>query len=238
MNRRAYIIKIFSWSTIIVGGALFFVYGGYDDSPGAQGLGLIAVLGGATALFKMWRQRYATTDITVVRQTPEDVVGTTKVYYQAWLATYPNEDAGVTKRDVEHHFASAFRQEALQKKRTYLQNQPEHHLSLVAKAASGKIVGVCNVLRNEDRNVLRSLYVLPKYQGRGVGSALWDEVQDFLDSEKDTVVEVVDYNQPAIDFYISKGFVATGKQRQEERFRMQSGAIFTGVELVRPGTSS
>ena len=33
-------------------GAFIFVYGGYDDSPGAQMLGLIAVIGGIVGAIK------------------------------------------------------------------------------------------------------------------------------------------------------------------------------------------
>jgi hypothetical protein len=36
---------------IFLGGCLF-VFGGYDDSPGAQGLGILIGLGGATLLYK------------------------------------------------------------------------------------------------------------------------------------------------------------------------------------------
>ncbi len=34
-----------------------FIYGGYDDSPGGQGLGLLLVIGGVVGLAKSKRKR-------------------------------------------------------------------------------------------------------------------------------------------------------------------------------------
>lgn len=36
----------------ILAGAIMFVYGGYDDSPGGQLLGLLAVVGGIVGVVK------------------------------------------------------------------------------------------------------------------------------------------------------------------------------------------
>lgn len=46
------IIKILLFILAILFGVFMFVYGGYDDSPGAQGLGLIAVIGGIIGIIK------------------------------------------------------------------------------------------------------------------------------------------------------------------------------------------
>jgi len=37
---------------IILFGVFIFVYGGYDDSPGAQGLGVLSVVGGVVGIIK------------------------------------------------------------------------------------------------------------------------------------------------------------------------------------------
>lgn len=170
--------------------------------------------------------------IEVSRQKPEDVEGITNVYYQSWLSTYPNKEAGVTREDVEYKFQDAFSEEGLAKRRNYIENRKDNELFLMAKE-NGKVVGVCGVVREEGANKLRTIYVLPEYQGKGVGSRLWEEARKFLDAGQDTFVEVVDYNQNAIDFYKRKGFVDTGKRHQDEKFRMKSGAIFTEMEMMR-----
>ena len=37
---------------VILIGVFFFIYGGYDDSPGGQLLGLLAVIGGIVGIIK------------------------------------------------------------------------------------------------------------------------------------------------------------------------------------------
>jgi hypothetical protein len=51
------IIKITCFLLIILFGAFMFVYGGYDDSPGAQGLGGLAVIIGLAGLIKIKYRR-------------------------------------------------------------------------------------------------------------------------------------------------------------------------------------
>jgi hypothetical protein len=46
-------IKILSFIFLIMFGVFIFIYGGYDDSPGAQGLGLLVVIGGIYYLVRM-----------------------------------------------------------------------------------------------------------------------------------------------------------------------------------------
>lgn len=48
MNKR----KIFYPILVILFGAFIFVYGGYDDSPGAQLLGLLVVIFGVVGVVK------------------------------------------------------------------------------------------------------------------------------------------------------------------------------------------
>lgn len=45
-------IKMICFALLIPLGAFLFVYGGYDDSPGAQGLGLLVVITGAVGATK------------------------------------------------------------------------------------------------------------------------------------------------------------------------------------------
>jgi len=52
VNFRMRKIKITGFIVLILLGVFVFVYGGYDDSPGAQLLGLIAIIGGIVGLIK------------------------------------------------------------------------------------------------------------------------------------------------------------------------------------------
>jgi hypothetical protein len=49
MNKK---IKIAFFILAILFGIFIFIYGGYDDSPGAQGIGVLAVIGGIIGIIK------------------------------------------------------------------------------------------------------------------------------------------------------------------------------------------
>jgi ribosomal protein S18 acetylase RimI-like enzyme len=171
--------------------------------------------------------------VQIVPECAEDVEGVAHVRYQTWLATYPSEISGVTREDIELRFANAFSEENIQKRKVFLENLGKNELNLVAKE-NGRVVAFCSVVKEDEMNRLRAIYILPEHQRKGIGSCLWEEARKFFDPQKPTWVEVVDYNEGAINFYKSKGFVATGNRRQDERFRMPSGAIFTEIEMIRP----
>jgi hypothetical protein len=49
--------KIFASVLAIAFGAFLFVFGGYDDSPGAQGLGLLIVIAGVVGVIRSRKKR-------------------------------------------------------------------------------------------------------------------------------------------------------------------------------------
>jgi drug/metabolite transporter (DMT)-like permease len=53
MNMRT--IKILGFVLLVLFGAFMVVYGGYDDSPGAQLLGVVAAIGGIVGLVRSLR---------------------------------------------------------------------------------------------------------------------------------------------------------------------------------------
>lgn len=52
------IIKVAVFVIFILLGVFMFVYGGYDDSPGAQLLGVLLVIGGIVGAVKSWKRKY------------------------------------------------------------------------------------------------------------------------------------------------------------------------------------
>jgi ribosomal protein S18 acetylase RimI-like enzyme len=161
----------------------------------------------------------------------EDAHGIQEVFYKTWLATYPNADAGITVEDIEDKFKDAFSEETLNKRREKIANPPEGQFLLIAKD-DDKVVGLCSVIKEVERNKLSTLYVLPEYQGKGIGRALWERARGFLDTNKDTYLEVATYNANAIAFYTKLGFEDTGK-RLDFQGTLKSGNAIPEMEMLK-----
>ncbi len=162
---------------------------------------------------------------------PEDYVGIEEVFYRTWLSTYPNEEIGITEDDIEDRFKNRSKPEVIKKRKERIGNPPSDEKFFVAKEDK-IIVGVCRVSLKEDRNQLQAIYVLPEYQGRGIGKMLWSEAQKFFDPEKDIYVELAVYNKGALEFYKKLGFVDTGRRIKNDNFKMKSGVVIPEMEMV------
>jgi hypothetical protein len=169
--------------------------------------------------------------IEVVLAQPGDARGIQEVYYRTWLDTYPNEEFGITIDDIEDQYKDAFTEETLQRRATGIEHPPEGHLILVAKDGE-KVVGTSRIIQNPDKDQLKTIYVLPEYQGKGIGRALWNKIQTLIDTSKDMVVQVTTYNTPAIEFYKRLGFEDTGKRWEDEKFKFKSGAKMPEQEMI------
>lgn len=168
-------------------------------------------------------------DIKISPAKSEDSAGMQEVFYKAWLATYPNEEHGITRDDIEERFKDPVA--GIEQRKKNILEIAGNKKYLVAKVGE-QIVGLCRVVKHEDRNELQAIYVLPEYQGKGIGYALWQETKKFFDPTKDTIVQVATYNKKAITFYEKLGFRDNGKRFTEERFRMKSGNIMPEMEMV------
>ncbi len=177
------------------------------------------------------------TEIAIARATPDDVIGIQDVAYHGWLATYPNAKHGITVDDIEDRYKDRHTEERITQGREQMANPPEGQTTLIAKEG-GKIVGFCRATKHPDRNQLYAIYVLPEYHGRGIGRAMWQEAQQYLDSNKHTIVEVAIYNTKAIKFYEGLGFTDTSKRMSNSKFKMKSGAVIPEMEMRRESEST
>lgn len=172
-------------------------------------------------------------NIKILEAIEDDVLGMQVVYHRAWLTTYPNEEAGITVEDIEDYFKDAYSESTIEKSKDALRNLNRNTTQLLVAKDDEKIVGVCRLVKFEDKNQLKTIYVLPEYQGKGIGTLLWQEILKFSDPEKDIFVEVATYNAQAIGFYSKLGFQDTGRRFTEERFRFKGGATIPEMEMVR-----
>lgn len=188
---------------------------------------------GSVMTFKFEPDRlYCMEEIKILDAVPDDALGITNVFYKAWLATYPNKERGITIEDIEDSYKEDFSTEKIENLKELIRNLPKNKKRLVAKKGE-LIVGACTVIRNKNNNHLRTLYVLPEFQNRGIGTRLWNKAMEFFDPKKDTIVQVADYTQNAIDFYKRLGFVDTGKRTAQESGSFKSGAVIIDMEMVK-----
>lgn len=172
-------------------------------------------------------------DIIITTPKVEDVWGIQNVYHKSWLATYPNEKHKITVSDIEHYFIDSFKEETLNKKRQAILNpDPDSKIKSFIAKDNEKVVGVCRIELLPERNQLKTIYLLPEYFGKGIGTKLWSEAKKLFDPKKDTYVEMASYNDRAIAFYKKIGFVDTGRRFEDEKFRNKSGSITPQMEMV------
>ncbi len=153
-----------------------------------------------------------------------------EVFDKTWLATYPNKKYGITVDDIKDHIEK--RHKKIKKsKKDNIKNSPKEQILLIAKEGT-KVVGACRIILKEDRNQLQAIYVLPEYQGKGIGTMFWHEVQKYADPIKDFYVELAVYNKNALNFYKKLGFIDTKRRIKNERLRMKSGNIIPEMEMI------
>jgi GNAT superfamily N-acetyltransferase len=170
-------------------------------------------------------------DIRLTTPLPEDARGITTLLYKTWLATYPNEKLGITAEDIEETYKNEFSEKTINKRAEAYRTPSPKVKRMIAKDGD-IVVGMIAMIRNVENNQLRTVYVLPKYQGKGIGTMLREAVKDFADPSKDIIVQVADYNNQAIKFYEKIGFVDTGKRWNDEQFKLKSGAQIPEMEMV------
>lgn len=171
-------------------------------------------------------------EILIRDATPDDVRAIREVYYKTWLATYPNDAHGILKSDIEDRYKHSFGDESIKSGQDALRNLSADERVIVA-LADGVVVGTSRLKRGGERNEMRTIYILPEYQGQGLGKAVFAESLAWWGDDKDIQIDTAVYNYQAIKFYEGLGFVATGETFTEEEFRMPSGGIIHEQRMVR-----
>lgn len=159
-----------------------------------------------------------------------DIHGIQEVFYKTWLATYPNKKFGIKADDIKDRFKNSFSKQTFEKIWERIKNSIDEE-TLIAKDKN-KVIGVCRIVINKERNQLQAIYILPEYQGIGIGKLLWKETNKLFNLNKDIFVEVASYNKRAISFYKKLGFVSTGRKWLNEKYKMKSGAVIPEIEMV------
>src|ERR1700721_280750 len=117
-------------------------------------------------------------NINISKAIPEDSYGITSVRRQTWRVTYPNEKEGITKEEIEQALNKSTIEEESIKRAEIIKNNKDIHI-WVAKNGD-VIVGYAESQKNEDKNRIGAIYILPEYQKQGIGSKLMTNVLSWL----------------------------------------------------------
>ena len=173
-------------------------------------------------------------EITIENPAPEDARAIREVQYEAWKTTYPSEESGITEDDIEWYFRDfkkSFSEKALKETERELEELPEGQKVLVAKDGD-EVVGYAWLMKGDEQNEVGAIYILPDYQGEGIGKKILKDAEEYFDTNKDTVLTVAEHNKNAIAFYEGLGFDDTGK-RLSSGLTFPSGAEYKQIEMLR-----
>ena len=150
-----------------------------------------------------------------VRMTTEtDLDDIARVRETSWIATYPNEEHGITeliiRRRLLNKTVPVDREERARNLSNAIAN--ENKLNLIVTIDGGAVIGFLFGEKFETYNELHAMYIEPDHQRKGAGHALMKHFVGWCDSTKNTKLHVVQYNVRAIEFYKKWGFEISEKR--------------------------
>lgn len=164
-----------------------------------------------------------------------DIPAIGDITHITWLATYPNQEEGITVADVESVYTidqNSAEYITKQERRIARYSNPNFHIWVAEN--NGKIIGFCSAVKEETSNRIMAIYVLPSYQGIGIGKALINKAFEWLGNEKEILVNVARYNGNAIQFYERMGFIKTDKKGVfDDIARLPTGKVIPEIQMVR-----
>lgn len=159
----------------------------------------------------------------ILEASTDDVQAISEVQKKTWLSTFPNEEYGITHEDILSE--DFFGKNRIEKRKEIIGDSTSNTKFWVVKS-EGKVVGYSCARKLADHNKIRSIYILPEFQGKGIGQKLMSAMFEWLDSTKPTKLTVAIYSPKAISFYEKLGFV-----RGQKLAKNPEGPFITGKEV-------
>ena len=172
------------------------------------------------------KENYTTMNLNIRKANDSDFDSISKLRNESWLATYPNEEHDITYEDILDKLAESSQQTTQE---TYALNSDDY--TTIVAEFGGEVVGFCIVIFGENTNVLKALYVLPEFFGKGIGQVLINKALEMI-GDKNVVLNVVEYNKRAIKFYEKNGFKIIGKI-ETTIGKLPSGKIMPTIAMER-----
>jgi ribosomal protein S18 acetylase RimI-like enzyme len=173
--------------------------------------------------------------VIIEKANPEDAAAIFDVQRLTWLATYPNEEAGITYKDIRKRLEGEDGELVLQKIDRWkrgIETAGDTRQVFVARD-EGRLIGfVAPGIMDRQRRI-GAIYVLPEAQGRGIGGRLLQKALAWHGDNNDVFLHVATYNQKAIDFYKKHGFEQTATEIVDEAALRNGNVPIPEIEMVR-----
>lgn len=158
------------------------------------------------------------------KATTKDIPQILEVHRQSWMETYVPDV--VTKKEVDSVFNN--RNERIAQWEESLLD-PDKLIRVIVKEA--QILGFCVAERSSKQNRLSAIYILEKFQRKGLGKALWNVIlsENFWNNNP-IIVEVGDQNQDAHGFYKNLGFTFFKKLKP---YVFGGGSSMECIEMIK-----
>ncbi len=147
-------------------------------------------------------------------KTKEDVRGMFNVQIQTWMDTYSHPEKGLTEEMIKNHLEVNL-DEKIEKRYKNL-NTPTYQ-NWIAKNEDGKVIAWLGCAKNLETKIGGfAIYVLPKFQKRGIGTELLNKGFAWLSDMDKIEIGVEKYNRNVIELYEKMGFEFTGETEDLE----------------------
>lgn len=150
--------------------------------------------------------------ISIKSASPDDAEIICDIRDRAWIEAYPNPELGITAKDIEIN-AKGLHGEFVPKRIAWfkekLPKNDENWICFVAQTNNVTVGFVVASNEDDGKKFINSIYIEPTFQGKGLGTMLMQRALDWLGNDEDVYLEVLSYNQNAINFYKRFGFEKT-----------------------------
>jgi len=174
--------------------------------------------------------------IKLPRATPDDAEAICDIRDRARIETYTNEDLGISSEQVKLNCQGRDGEFVPRRiaymKELFSKDTGSGPTTLVAKLGDEVVGYVDPVIEQNGRYMIGGMYVSPEAQGKGIGTKLMNEALEMLGRDHDIYLEVISYNQNAINIYEGFGFVKTDAVVPEDDERPDYVTSLPQIEMV------
>jgi len=157
----------------------------------------------------------------------DDAEAIAGVLVETRLHTYANAALDITVDDLQARFGEM--DDTIALVRSWLRSGDARRV-WIAKDGPRTIAN-CVAYFDDNGGHIGAVYVLPEYQGKGIGKALMREALNWLGDAQDITLWTAAYNPDPIAFYRGMGFVESGVSWQ---FPLSNAKTMPLLQMIKP----